>query len=75
MSPAERKFCNVEGGLTRAQCLVRVLRDLLDGPARIDDRVFWGGLYIIVCEAETSLDAAAEVWTEAHGLASGRPKS
>ena len=69
MSPAERKFSNMETGLTRAQCLVRVLRDVCDcGPDNVDP-VFWGGIYIIVGEAETALDAAHAVWSEAHALA------
>ncbi len=73
MTPAERKFSNVEGGLTRGQSLVRVLREVCACGLKDVDLVLWNGIYALVCEAETSLDAASEVWTEAHKLASDRP--
>ncbi len=72
MSPAERKFSDVEGELMRAQCLVRALRGLCDGKLDKVDPVLWGGIYIIACEAETALDTAAIVWTEAHEMAARR---
>ena len=69
MTPAERKFASVEGGLTRAQCLVRALRDLCASSLDNVDPVLWSGIYIIVGEAETALDAAHATWSEAHALA------
>lgn len=74
MTPAERKFSDVESGLLRAQCLVRVLRDVCDcGPDNVDE-VFWGGVYIMIGEAEDALNEAAETWHAAHKIASGNAK-
>ena len=72
MSPAERKFSRIEGGLSRAQCLVRALRELCEGGHDNIDAVLWGGIYIIVGEAETAIDEAHAFWSEAHKLAAGR---
>ena len=69
MTPAERKFSHIETSLMRAQCLVRVLRDFCETGRGDVDPVLWGGIYIIVGEAETALDAAAAIWFEAHALA------
>ena len=52
----------------RAQCLIRVLRDFCEGGRSDVDPVLWGGLYIIVGEAETAVDEAAATWTAAHEL-------
>ena len=72
MTPAERKFSSVETSLMRAQSLVRVLRDVCDGGLNNVDLVLWGGIYMIVGEAEKALDAAVATWSEAHALAVGR---
>ena len=69
MTPAERKFSQIENDLTRAQALVRVLRHVTDCGMDAVDPVLWGGIYIIVGEAETALDAAANTWSAAHKLA------
>ena len=72
MTPAERKFASVEAGLMRAQCLVRALRDLCDCGLDNVDPALWGGIYIIIGEAESAVDAAADLWTEGHKLAVGK---
>ena len=69
MTPAERKFSDVETGLLRAQCLIRVLRDFCETGRGDVDPILWGGIFIIVGEAETAVDAAVGVWSEAHALA------
>ncbi|MGI3902553.1 MAG: hypothetical protein ACRYGP_16505 [Janthinobacterium lividum] len=72
MTPAERKFSDVETGLMRAQCLVRVLRDVCDcGPDNVDP-VFWGGIYIMIGEAEAAINEAAETWTKAQKMTAGK---
>ena len=40
-----------------------------DSRERFDDEVFWGGVYIIVGEAEDALNDAAKTWHAAHALA------
>ena len=75
MTPAERKFSGVEGGLTRARCIVRVLRELTSTSLLTDtDPVFRDGIYVMIAEADQALDAALDVWNEAHDLASGECK-
>ncbi len=74
MTPAERKFSGLEGGLTRARCIVRVLRELTASSLlKDDDSVFRDGIYIMIAEADQALDAAVEVWTEAHALTKSQP--
>ena len=71
MSPAERKFCQIEPTLMRAQSLLRVLRNVCEtGPDGVDP-VLWGGIYVIVGEAETSIDEAADIWKAAHKMSVG----
>ena len=75
MTPAEYKFSDVEGGLMRAQSLVRVLRNVFEcGPDNADS-VFWGGVHVLVNEADSALNEAAENWTQAHdaAIAARRP--
>ncbi len=74
MTPAEHRFSDVEGGLMRARCLVRVLREFCSSALLSDDDpVFRDGLYVLIVEADQSLNEAAESWTRAHTLATGRP--
>ena len=71
MTPAERKFADIEGGLMRARCLVRLLRELCDGGNTTADTEVWGGMYIVACEAEDALKKATAIWTEGFKLAGG----
>ena len=68
MTLAERKFFDIEGGLMRAKCLVRVLLEVCDGGRNYVDPVLSDGVYVLIGEVETAIDEAAQKWTEGSAL-------
>lgn len=70
MTPAERKFRECDAGLHRAQAFIRVLREVVEADLSHVDVNLWNGIVAIVGEAETSIDATAELWREGVKLTS-----